>query len=57
MLESIPSGRSGYLSNLGCIIWLICGLLLGGWVLFMMKYCLNSQQDDKDKYKQENKAQ
>lgn len=56
MLESIPSGRSGYLSNLGCIIWLICGLLLGGWVLFMMKYCLNSQQEDKDKYKQENKA-
>jgi hypothetical protein len=56
MLESIPSGRGNYLSNMGCIVWLLCALLLGGWFFFMMHYCLNLKYDDNDKPKQESKS-
>jgi hypothetical protein len=48
MLDRIPSGRGNFLSNKGFLIWILCGLLLGGWCIFMMKYCYKWQKEDAD---------
>jgi hypothetical protein len=38
MLENIPSGRGGGLSNIGCWVWIISFLILGFLLIFAMKY-------------------
>ncbi len=55
MLESASCGNSKYITNKGCIIWLVCGLLLGAWIVFMMKFCMDWQEEEKEKYKLEKK--
>ncbi len=43
-----------FYQNKICLIWLFCGLIRSGWIVFMMMYCMNFEKELIEEYKSEN---